>query len=728
MTRRHAALLVALAAGAVLAHEGHKALPSRGAAVDLEQGTIVLSRESRDALDVQSADVAMGGLPQRIHAYAVVRPPWGRHTFASSRLPGRITRIMVQPGQQVHAGELLAEITSLDLEVLQQDVLTQRTELGVAREVLADLRKSEGVIPPQLIRDAEIRVRQAENGLLVNRLKWADLGLAENEFNSLLAGGPQQPLVLPVRALNDGTVVHVDLSIGRVIDPAEHLFEIVNLETVWVEIGILERDLPRVALGQPVELRFAAFPDEPMTATIEGIDASLTPDGLCTAWARLSNAGEPRLLPGMNAQASILLPPAPASRTIPADALIDDGVNPFVLIEEVSAEKQSEYRRKNVSVIRRSGSQVEIRGGDLLPGDRVAVRGAHELGAFFHPEVLKLSPEARDAIGLKLAAVEAAPVDAIAMLEGIVELQPNYQSEASAPLTGTLTALHVERGQEVQAGDVVAAVASLDFQNLQLEYLRERLTIELLVQQVAAQREAAEAIVRRRLLEAEASLAAARIRADNLAARLALVGLTPPQIEAIVRDKRIETAIPIRSPICGTVAALPRILGEHLIAQDAILQIQNLSQTQVRAIVPENLVARVRPGQPARVRLASDPDTVLEGRVVRSSRMLAEADQSLAVWIELPAGLAVRPGQLAMAAVVTEPGPSLPSVPRSAVVLDASQSFVFVELPDGKFDRVRVRPGRGDDQRVELLDGPPVGSRIAIRGAAALQTAFANIE
>src|SRR5262245_24075616 len=132
-------LLLTVVAAWLWAHEGHAPLPSKGAQVDVAKGSIVLSQESRTALDVQTAEVEDRSLPKFVPAYATLVSPWKLHGFASARLPGRIEDLRVQAGQQVEAGQVLAEVRSLDLENLELELLNARNNVRLAEGVLKAL-------------------------------------------------------------------------------------------------------------------------------------------------------------------------------------------------------------------------------------------------------------------------------------------------------------------------------------------------------------------------------------------------------------------------------------------------------------------------------------------------------------------------------------------------------------------------------------------------------------
>src|SRR5262249_39364327 len=156
-------------------------------------------------------------------------------------------------------------------------------------------------------------------------------------------------------------VVHVDVQPGQVVEPADHLFEVVDLSTVWVKIAVLEKDLARTAVGQPVEGRLAAYPEPGAVfrAPLQVKGLSLDPKThQGTLWAELSNppGQAPRLLPGMSGQAQILLRGRAKVMTVPATALIRDGAETSVLVEE----GPGQYVRRYVVVGRQAEGRVEV--------------------------------------------------------------------------------------------------------------------------------------------------------------------------------------------------------------------------------------------------------------------------------------------------------------------------------------------------------------------------------
>ena len=736
--RRRAVLatvcLLTVGVTVLLAHEGHAPLPTKGVQVDAARGHLLLTPTARDSLAVTTAEVESKAVEGKLLAYATVELPWTHHGFATARLAGRVVKVHVAPGQSVRAGDVVAEVRSLDLDTLQLDALTAQTEAALGEKVVKELRGSveSGAVAGQSLLDAESKLAQARNAVVVARSRWLALGLTADSLDALLKRGvASSELTLPVRVPVGGTVIHAELTAGKVVEPTEHLAEVADLTTVWVRVGVLEKDLHRVALGTPVDVRLVAHPGEVFRTAVSAVAPYLDPTThLASVWAELKNppGAEPRFVPGMAGRADVILPAEKPRPTVPVAAVAREGVDRFVFVEEASAAGASEYRRKPVALGRRTDDRVEILAGELFPGDRVVVRGAHELGGLFAPGVLRLGPEAERSIGLRVEAGVAGTVDETVALDGAVELPPTDRGSVSSPLSGVIAAVRTDRGRTVKAGDVLAEVISPELQTMQLDLIRASLDLQLEAETLARIKDLA-AVARRRVWETESRVAGLKSQADTLRRKLATVGFTAQEIDRIVETKQVVSAVPVRAPVNGVVVTFDKSLGQAVLAQEVLFAVHDQSKPWVVGFVSERDVARVRVGQAVRVRLVSDPSAVLSGRVARSGRTFGVENRSLAVWVELDA--ANRPslvhGQLASLTVVTGTHRASVTVPAGAIAEEGGTAFVFVRREDGVYERRAVELGRADDVRVEILKGLAAGQPVATSGVAELVTGFASL-
>jgi RND family efflux transporter MFP subunit len=712
--------------GWVVAHEGHRALPSSGAEVDPESGQLVLGRQAREALDVQTALVTTRKMAFWVQAPVRLASPWGQHAFASSPLAGRIVVLHARPGQKVAAGEVVAEVASAELENLYRDLLTAGKDLQFSEAALRDLESAfeEGAGTEQGLREMRTRVQQDRNALTVARRKAAALGVPEEEIKTLLMSGKPVRQGLAIKAPITGTVVHADQLPGKVVEPLEHLFEIIDTSRLWGRIGVPEAYLGRITEGQEVRVRLTAFPGHNFSTRIWRVGNLDRRTNLVEVLVDLT---EGDLRPGMTGLASLRIDEAEVT-TIPTEALIRDGVHRYVFVEEATGEESSEFRRRNVVPGRQDDGWVEVRGG-IYPGDRVVTRGAHELSSLFVQGVLKPGPEARQAIGLQVEPAGRQTIEEVLEVDGTVDFPVEHRGAASAPIAGIITRIHASPGQKVRAGDLLAEVASPDFLSQQIDLLRASLEEKLLDDTLRRLKAAGPtSIPRRKLREVENQLRSARLQQESLRRRLQLLGLAQGDLDNLEKHQRSRPALPIHAPLSGEIVSFDRILGQAVKTDEPLFVLHNRSRPLIQAHLSETEAARVRPGQTARVRWSDRPGFVGQGKIVREGRAVEGDGRTLSAWVDLDRPMpGLRFGQLVRLTVQLRKYPPGLAVSRSAVVRENTGTFVFVQQGDGRFERRQVRTGRSDDRFIEIQSGLQEGERVAVAGAEALAAAHAGI-
>ena len=720
----------------ILAHEGHRPLPTRGMEVNVETGSMILTKLARETLDVKTIEAEMKELPRTMNAYGSIVMPWDRHAVIASPLTGRIVGLKVSPGETVSSGQVLAEMESPELEQLILELRAAQVDLLLSSKLVENIGQAtrSGAIPAVRLIEAKLKQDQDKTAVELASVKWRALQLPVAMLDAILAS-PQQNhrQLLELRSPIDGVVTHADLSLGKVVDPKEHLFEIIDLRSVWLKIQVLEKDLTTVSVGQTIEFQATTDSSISYNGVVDVVDSFLDPNThLGTVWATIKNElnGQPVLLPGMTGQVKVESVKSSVHLVIPVSSVIRDGAERFVLVEQEQTAVASTYKKQPLVLGKRSGDSIEIRGGSLYPGDRVVTRGSHELGSFFAKGVLKVSPESARDIGLRTAPVSTSSIHETITIDGLVDVPPTNRSVASAQLGGAIYQILVDRGQVVRRGQVLAEVTSQAFQNLQLELLQTSLNFDTKQTMVENLRSAREAIAPRQLWENESQLNQFASRRDIVIQQLRTAGINDQQIADVLSSKRLMATLPVLAPIDGVIMGFDKFLGHVVRPDEPLFEIHDVSHAWVQGFISQRDFPRVRIGQQVRMRFVASPEEVIVGTVARSGQSLSVGDQTLSLWIELQgkASFPLQHNMLARIHIETGKVESSLSVPLSAIVHEGMQSFVFVERTDQTFERRFVVTGRSNDLQIGIVNGLSSGESIAVSGATALQSGYAALK
>ncbi len=720
----------------VHAHEGHRPLPTRGMEVNVETGSMILTKAARETLDVKTVEAEAKELHQTLNAYGSIVMPWDRHAVIASPLTGRIVDLKVSPGETVSEGQVLAEMESPELEQLILELRAAQVDLLLSSKLVESIGQASrsGSIPAVRLIEAKLKQDQDKTSVELASVKWRSLQLPVTMLDTILQL-PQQNhrQLLQLRSPIDGVVTHADLSLGKVVDPKEHLFEIIDLRSVWLKIQVLEKDLTTVFVGQSIEFQITTDSSISYRGIVDVVDSYLNPDThLGTVWATMKNElnSQPILLPGMTGQVKVDSMKGSDRLVVPVSSVIRDGAERFVLVEQEQTAVASTYKKQTLVLGKRSGDFIEVAGGSLYPGDRVVTRGSHELGSFFAKGVLKVSPESARDIGLRTAPVSTDSINETITIDGVVDVPATNRSIASAQLGGTIYEILVDRGQRVRRGQVLAEVTSQAFQNLQLELLQSSLNFNMKQTMVKNLRSANEAVAPRQLWEYESQLNQFVSRRDVVIQQLKTAGITDEQIAGLLSSKRLMITLPVLAPMDGVIVGFDKFLGHVVRPDEPLFEIHDVSHAWVQGFISQRDFPRIRIGQQVRMRFVASPDEVVVGTITRSGQSISVGDQTLSVWIELQGkpSFPLQHNMLARIHIETGKAGNSLSVPLKAIVHEGLHSYVFVEGADKTFERRFVVTGRSNDLQIGIVNGLSFGESIAVSGAAALQSGYAALK
>mgnify|MGYP000259329005 CR=1 FL=1 len=314
-------------------------------------------------------------------------------------------------------------------------------------------------------------------------------------------------------------------------------------------------------------------------------------------------------------------------------------------------------------------------------------------------------------------------------LPGTVAANADKLAHVPARVAGIVTALNKRLGDQVAAGEALAAVESAEIAAAKGDYLAALRTTELA--RVTFERE--QRLWQRKVsaeqdfLKARTDWQEAQIRLDLARQKLAALGIGQAEAEALPRQpiealRRQE----VRSPIAGRVTARPAVLGAAVAADAEVYTVADLSTVWVEVAVPPSDLVFVKEGMPVRVR--GEGEKTGEGRIVFLSPVLDPETRSARAVVEVPNGdYAFPPGGFATAEVATEERRVDVRVPRAAVQEVGGESVVFVRTPEG-FEKREVALGRGDQEGVEVVFGLDPGERYAAANTFVLKAELGKSE
>ena len=170
----------------------------------------------------------------------------------------------------------------------------------------------------------------------------------------------------------------------------------------------------------------------------------------------------------------------------------------------------------------------------------------------------------------------------------------------------------------------------------------------------------------------------------------------------ITRQQRQDSVL--RSPLDGAVRERLVSVGEYRAPGTPVLTIVRTHPLRLKLSIPERETLGLQSGLAVRVGVEGD-ERRHDGRLERIGAAVDEANRTLPIEVVVPnPGGVLRPGQFATAEIIVSRQDRGLVVPRDTIVTFAGVQKVLT-VKDGKAHEQRIRTGRRDGERVEVVDG-----------------------
>lgn len=346
----------------------------------------------------------------------------------------------------------------------------------------------------------------------------------------------------------------------------------------------------------------------------------------------------------------------------------------------------------------------------------------HDAGAAPTPPADTFQPTAQQLKTFTIEPVATHAFASVAVADGRIAVDADRATPVYSPFSGRIAVLGAGLGDTVAAGAVLATIEASEFvqaqNDLAAALAQERLTRAALERKRALL--AAQGASQQDLQQAEADHATAAAALAAVHGRLAILGKSPAEIDALAAGGHGDARVPLRAPIAGVVVDRQAGPGQYIQAGGGTPLYTIADTRTVWAIgnVPESAARELRRGQALEVRVPAWPERVFSARLSYVAAVVDPATHRLTVRAELAnADGALKPEMLASLRIVTSAAGAAVAVPESAVVYEGERAHVWVVRAGNLIGLREVKLGRSADGLVEVRDGLNAGERVVTRGS-----------
>ena len=247
----------------------------------------------------------------------------GDHYTVAGKIPEKIVELKAREGDSVDKGQVLARLddSQINAKVVQAEkgVIAADAQCSAAEASELQSRR-EKIRLQDLLKDNTTSKQEAERAVLIWQVDKDLLVAAEAKCGMAQAVLQEMQSIqddLIIRAPASGIITTRIVDEGEVVAAGSPLFDIVDLDRLYLKVYVPENQIGKVRLGLLAQIYTDAFPDRPFAATVRYISsrAEFTPKEVQTPDERvklvyavrlyLDENPDHRLTPGLPADAVI---------------------------------------------------------------------------------------------------------------------------------------------------------------------------------------------------------------------------------------------------------------------------------------------------------------------------------------------------------------------------------------------------------------------------------------
>lgn len=298
------------------------------AAAELPGNMVELSAQQMQTVGIETDTLQMKSLSSGLKVNGMLIVPNQNKALITSITSGVIRTLLIEPGNYVNRGQLIATIVNPDVAHMQQELQTTNAQLSLAElEQRRQQELVEGNAAPlknlQRVR-TELATLRATRNALQQQLR--TMGISPSAVSS-----GRIITTLAVTAPISGTISEVTAQIGSNVDPSTPIAQIVNNAELHIDLFVYENDLSKVKPGQTIHFTLTNNAGKEYDADIYSIGAAFAHGTKTVPVHALVKGDKTGLIEGMSIVASIsigtVLRPA-----VPSEAIVSYQGQDYIFI------------------------------------------------------------------------------------------------------------------------------------------------------------------------------------------------------------------------------------------------------------------------------------------------------------------------------------------------------------------------------------------------------------
>lgn len=355
----------------LLAACGSKKNQEKAPAVNIaNENTVSLTSGQQATAKIELRGLEAKSISSTIKVNGKIDVPPQNMVSVSMPLGGYLKSTKLLPGMQIRKGEVIASMEDQQYIQLQQDYLTIKSKLvfSEAEYIRQKELNQSKASSDKVFQQAQMEYNNQKIMLsaLAEKLKLINInpsGISENNISKSVN------IYSPI----NGFVSKVNMNIGKYVNPADVLFELVNPSDIHLNLKVFEKDLDKLYIGQKLIAYTNNEPDKKHPCEVSLISRDLTPERIADVHCHFDQYDK-TLLPGMYMNADIKVKSL-NTLALPEEAIVSYESSNYVFVSKGN----NQYQMMPAETGIKENGYIEIKNAPAFTDKQIVVKGAYTL-------------------------------------------------------------------------------------------------------------------------------------------------------------------------------------------------------------------------------------------------------------------------------------------------------------------------------------------------------------
>ncbi|MGD9329156.1 MAG: efflux RND transporter periplasmic adaptor subunit, partial [Cyclobacteriaceae bacterium] len=318
-------------------------------------------------------------------------------------------------------------------------------------------------------------------------------------------------------------------------------------------------------------------------------------------------------------------------------------------------------------------------------------------------EFITISKDQATILGLEFGHLRNINITSGISVNGYFATPPENTAFISSNVSGKVIRVNFQIGEKVKKGSEVVCVESIEFLEIQRDYIATKSSLKYLEDEYERQKKLADQNVNARkvFLRAEKDYLESKAQLESLKKKLEILRVSTENLE----NGNLLSQLSIKSPIEGYISEVNTITGETVDNETILIKVVNPEHMHVEFDVFEKDIMHVHVGQKVELSIPNAPQIQMLGDIILIGKEIDEDTRSVKVHAHFPDNQNLYVGMFVQGKILTEESEKM-AIPEQGLLREEKRSYVYKLLSENdssySLKRELVAPGPERDGLVVL--------------------------